>query len=72
MSLQKYFDEKTGLGILSTADAHGVVNSAVYSRPHVMDEHTIAFIMANRLSHENLQSNPHRWFPSCERRTRCG
>ena len=59
MTLSKYFEEKTGLGILSTANDAGVVNSALYARPHVMDDDTVAFIMANRLSHENLQSNPH-------------
>ena len=59
MALEQYFEEKEGLGILSTADENGVVNTAVYSRPHVMDDHTIAFIMANRLSHANLQANPH-------------
>ena len=32
---------------------------AVYARPHVIDEETVAFIMAGRLSHKNLQSNPH-------------
>ena len=58
MSLSTYFEEKTGLGVLSTADRDGVVNSALYSRPHVMDAQTVAFIMTNRKSHENLQSNP--------------
>jgi hypothetical protein len=59
MALREYFKEKNGLGILSTADQRGVVNAAVYSRPHVMDDHTVAFIMANRLSHTNLKTNPH-------------
>ena len=59
MALQHYFEEKSGLGILSTANEKGVVNTAVYARPHVMDENTIAFVMANRLSHANLEANPH-------------
>jgi hypothetical protein len=59
MKLSDYFDSVKGLGVLSTADASGKVNSAVYARPHVVDEQTIAFIMADRLSHANLQSNPH-------------
>ena len=59
MTLNEYFDDRKGVGILSTADAEGVVNSAIYARPHVMDDGALGFIMANRLSHQNLQSNPH-------------
>ena len=58
MKLGDYFDKVKGLGVLSTADSSGKVNSAVYARPHVVDEQTVAFIMADRLSHANLQSNP--------------
>ena len=32
---------------------------AVYSRPHLLEDGTIAMIMRDRLSHANLQSNPH-------------
>jgi hypothetical protein len=35
------------------------VDAAVYSRPHIVDEKTLAFIMADRLTHHNLQSSPH-------------
>ncbi|HOD35559.1 MAG TPA: pyridoxamine 5'-phosphate oxidase family protein [Syntrophales bacterium] len=59
MKLGDYFDRAKGLGVLSTADSSGRVDSAVYARPHVVDEQTIAFIMADRLTHANLQSNPH-------------
>lgn len=58
MTLKDYFDNAKGYGVLATADAEGKVNTAVYSRPHVMDEKTVAFIMAERLTHENLKSNP--------------
>lgn len=57
--LKSYFEEKRGLGVLSTADNQGRVDAAVYSRPHVMADGAIAFIMNDRLSHQNLQSNPH-------------
>lgn len=59
MELKSYFANTAGLGILSTADAQGQVDAAVYSRPHVMDDGTVAFIMRDRLTHHNLQSNPH-------------
>jgi hypothetical protein len=59
MNLNEYFESKRGMGVLSTADGQGVVNSAVYARPHVFEDDVVAFIMADRLSHHNLQSNPH-------------
>jgi hypothetical protein len=59
MDLKKYFNQHTGLGILSTANASGQVDAAVYSRPHIMDDGTIAFIMRDRLTHNNLQTNPY-------------
>jgi hypothetical protein len=59
MTLSEYFEKTKGTGILATADAAGQVDAAVYARPHFLDEQTVAFIMADRLSHRNLQSNPH-------------
>ena len=59
MRLQEYFDTAKGLGVLSTADSNGQVDAAIYSRPHFMNDGTMAFIMRDRLSHHNLQSNPH-------------
>ena len=59
MSLKKYFEATKGFGVLATASADGSVDVAVYARPHVVDAETLAFIMADRLSHRNLQSNPH-------------
>jgi len=59
MRLREYFENAQGLGVLATADSSGNVDAAIYSRPHVIDEETVAFIMAERKTHENLQSNPH-------------
>ena len=59
MDLKDYFEKKQGLGVLATSDANGKVDAAVYSRPHVMAEGTVALIMHDRLSHHNLESNPH-------------
>jgi len=59
MTASEYFENTEGTGILATADACGEVNVAVYARPHFLEERTVAFIMADRLSHRNLQSNPH-------------
>jgi len=59
MKLDEYFKQTKGLGVLSTADGDGQVDAAIYGRPHFMEDGTIGFIMRDRLSHHNLQSNPH-------------
>ena len=59
MDLKEYFENTKGFGVLSTADKQGKVDAAVYSRPHVMEDGTIASIMRDRLTHENLKTNPH-------------
>ncbi len=59
MDLGEYFENLKGTGVLATADDQGRVDVAVYARPHVMDRDTIAFIMPDRLTHHNLQSNNH-------------
>jgi hypothetical protein len=46
MSLKQYFETASGTGVLSTADSGGKVDASV------------AFIMRERLTHENLRSNP--------------
>ena len=59
MELKEYFENTEGIGIVSTADSEGMVDAAVYARPHIMDDGRIALIMRDRLSHHNLQSNSH-------------
>ncbi|MBN2062082.1 MAG: pyridoxamine 5'-phosphate oxidase family protein [Deltaproteobacteria bacterium] len=59
MDLKEYFDKTKGIGILGTADDKGMVDMAVYAKPHFMEDGTIAFIMADRLTHKNLLSNSH-------------
>ncbi len=59
MTLKDYFAETDGMGILSTADQKGVVDAALYSKPHFMEDGTLAFIMRDRLTHTNIESNPH-------------
>lgn len=58
MDLKSYFEKTKGLGVLSTADAQGNVDSAVYARPYVQEDGSLALITRDRLSHANLQSNP--------------
>ena len=60
--LKEYFEATKGIGVLATADAAGKVDAAIYSRPHFLEEGTLAFIMRDRLTHHNLKSNPHATF----------
>jgi len=59
MNLKEYFENTKGVGVLATADGDGKVDAAVYARPHFTEVGTLAVIMRDRLSHLNLQSNPH-------------
>ena len=56
-NLLEYFEKAKGLGILGTADKDGKVNAALYAKPHFMEDGTIAFIMADRLTHRYIQAN---------------
>jgi hypothetical protein len=62
MNLKDYFESTKGTGVLSTADGDGRVDSAIYSRPHLIENETVAWIMRDRLTHSNLQVNPHASF----------
>jgi hypothetical protein len=58
MNLKEYFEAKKGTGVICTADSEGKPNAAIYSRPHVIDDATVVFIVADRLTRKNLISNP--------------
>lgn len=62
MTLKEYFNNTRGTGVLATADNEGRTDAAIYSRPHIMDDGSLAFIMRERLSFNNLQSNPYATF----------
>ncbi|UCG56282.1 MAG: pyridoxamine 5'-phosphate oxidase family protein [Phycisphaerales bacterium] len=58
MDLADYFANKQGTGVLATSDSAGNVDVAIYARPYVIGEDTVAFSMTERLSYANVQSNP--------------
>jgi len=62
MTLKQYLESREGKSILSSANADGMVTTAIYSKPHVFDDGTIAFVMRKRLTHENLKTNPYACF----------
>ena len=59
MTLDEYFESSKGRGVLATTDKDGRVNLAMYARPYFIDDSSITFIMTERLTHENLKSNPY-------------
>lgn len=59
IDLGEYFEKVKGRGVLATAGADGRVDAAIYARPKIIDEHTVGFIMRDRLSHANVTDNPH-------------
>jgi hypothetical protein len=59
INLKEYFERAKGTGVLATADGGGRVDAAIYAKPHIMDKESVAFIMAERLTHHNLQTNTH-------------
>ena len=59
MTLYEYLHNTLGKGVLATADAEGRVDAAIYSKPHILEDGTLAFIMRDHLTHHNIGSNPH-------------
>jgi hypothetical protein len=58
MKLAELFPEG-GRGVIATADIEGVVNTAIYATPHIIDEDTLAWGMTDGRTYGNLRSNPH-------------
>lgn len=58
MKLAELFPEG-GRGVIATADATGLVNTAAYAIPHVIDEETLAWGMTKGRTYSNLLANPH-------------
>jgi len=48
-----------GKGVIATASGAGVVNTAIYARPHIIDDETLAWGMTDGRSYGNLKENPH-------------
>jgi len=59
MTLKDYFESRSGVCILSSADRSGKVTTAVYSAPRVMEDGSVCFIMRERLTYRNILDNPH-------------
>jgi hypothetical protein len=49
MELKQHFEDLKGVGVLATADDKGVVDIAVYAKPFIVDEKTVALIMFKKV-----------------------
>ena len=50
--------QQNGLGVMATASKDGTVNTAVYARPHVIDEQTMVWGMTEGRTYRNISDNP--------------
>jgi hypothetical protein len=57
--LMEYFNRQPRLGVISTSDKDGRVDSAVYGSPQMIDEKTVQVAFARGRTFANLQENPH-------------
>lgn len=57
MNLIELF-QQNGLGVMATASKDGTANTAVYARPHVIDNLTMVWGMTEGRTWRNLTENP--------------
>lgn len=57
MNLKELFHQP-GLGVMATASKDGTVNTAVYARPHIIDENTLVWGMTDKRTFGNVSRNP--------------
>lgn len=57
MNLNELFEQQ-GLGVMATASRDGSVNTAVYARPHVVDDRTMVWGMTEGRTYRNISENP--------------
>ena len=56
MLLDTLFDEY-GIGVMATAAADGTVNTAVYARPHIIDDTVLVWAMTEGRTLRNVMQN---------------
>jgi hypothetical protein len=60
--LMEYFNRSPRIGSLSTADAGGKVDTAIFGSPRMMDDKTVIMGLGNNRTFANLQENPYAVF----------
>jgi hypothetical protein len=59
MKLMEYFNKQPRLGVISTANMRGQVDSAVLGSPRMLDEKTVVMTLRNNRTLANLHENPY-------------
>jgi hypothetical protein len=54
-NLKEYFESTKGSGVLASADSSGKVDAAIYSRPHFVEEGSLAFSEAIKVDGVSLE-----------------
>lgn len=57
MNLNELFQQQ-GIGVMATSSKDGSVNTAIYARPHVIDEKTLVWGMTEGRTFRNIIENP--------------
>ena len=57
MQLRDYFFKTVGTGVMATANESGEVDITLYASPHFTSDDTIVFIMRDKPTKANLQTN---------------
>ena len=60
--LMEYFNKTPRIGMLSTANKKGQVNTACFGSPRMIDEKTVVMSVRNARTFANLQENPNAVF----------
>ena len=60
--LMEYFNKTPRIGMLSTANKKGQVNTACFGSPWMIDEKTVVMSVRNARTFANLQENPNAVF----------
>jgi hypothetical protein len=58
MEVMSFFNKTARIGVLSTADADGKVNAAVFGSPRMIDENTVVMGIGENRTYKNLLDNP--------------
>lgn len=57
MKLSRMF-KSGGTGVIATANGKGIINTAIFSTPHVIDEDTVAWGITDGRTLANVRENP--------------
>jgi hypothetical protein len=57
--LMDYFNRQPRIGLISTSSREGIVDSAIYGSPQMIDDETVIVALGMGRTFANLKENPH-------------